>query len=146
MRPTLKDCKKKALPHPESSEEYRRVAPAYELRRHLIKIRKDAGLTQEQIAEILQTNKSNIPRLEGSLKNSEFRSRSRRARKFYRRHMHDIPRIKFDCATMRLGKMAIFQGSLENVNSTSSPKLSTIEQYAKAAGYKVQIRFIPHSQ
>ncbi|MCB2215641.1 helix-turn-helix domain-containing protein [Desulfofustis glycolicus] len=97
MRSTLKDFKKKALSDPEVAEEYRNLAPAYELRRQLIKIRKDAGLTQEQIAEILQTKKSNISRL-------------------------------------------------ENVNSTISPKLSTIEEYAKAAGYRMQIRFIPQSQ
>jgi predicted transcriptional regulator len=97
MRPTLKDFKKKALSDQEVAKEYKNLAPAYELRRQLIKIRKDAGLTQEQIAEILQTKKSNISRL-------------------------------------------------ENVNSTISPKLSTIEEYAKAAGYKMQIRFIPQSQ
>lgn len=97
MRPTLKDFKKKALSDPEVAEEYRNLSPAYELRRQLIKIRKGAGLTQDQIAEILQTKKSNISRL-------------------------------------------------ENVNSTISPKLSTIEEYAKAAGYKVQIRFVPQSQ
>jgi hypothetical protein len=47
----------------------------------------------------------------GTLKNSEFRSRSRRARKFFRRHIHDILRIEFDCATMRFGEMTIFQDS-----------------------------------
>jgi predicted transcriptional regulator len=97
MRPTLKDFKKKALSDPEVAKEYKTLAPAYELRRQLIKIRKEAGLTQEQIAEILQTKKSNISRL-------------------------------------------------ENVNSTISPKLSTIEEYAKAAGYKMQIRYIPQNQ
>ncbi len=97
MRPTLKDAKKQALSNPEVAEEYKRLAPAYELRRKLIKIRKEAGLTQEQIAEILKTKKSNISRL-------------------------------------------------ENVNSTISPKLSTIEEYAKATGYKVQIRFIPQNR
>lgn len=35
---------------------------------------------------------------------------------------------------------------LENVNSLSSPKLSTIEQYADAVGYKVEINFLPISQ
>jgi hypothetical protein len=33
---------------------------------------------------------------------------------FFRRHMVDIPRIKFHCATMRLGGTIIFQGSLLN--------------------------------
>ena len=32
---------------------------------------------------------------------------------------------------------------LENVNSSISPKLSTIEDYAKAIGYKVKISLVP---
>ncbi len=32
---------------------------------------------------------------------------------------------------------------LENANSASSPKLSTIEQYAHAVGYDVEIKFVP---
>ncbi|MGL4759626.1 MAG: helix-turn-helix domain-containing protein [Patescibacteria group bacterium] len=35
---------------------------------------------------------------------------------------------------------------LENVNSSSYPKLSTIEQYADAVGYKVEINFVLISQ
>ncbi len=35
---------------------------------------------------------------------------------------------------------------LENANSTSSPKLSTIEQYARAVGYDVEIKFVPMRQ
>ncbi|NJL51935.1 MAG: helix-turn-helix transcriptional regulator [Hydrococcus sp. SU_1_0] len=34
---------------------------------------------------------------------------------------------------------------LENVNSSSSPKLSTIEEYADAVGYRVEINFVPAS-
>ena len=34
---------------------------------------------------------------------------------------------------------------LENVNSPTSPKLSTIEDYAKAIGYTVKISFEPRS-
>ena len=94
MRPTLKNFKKKALKDPEVKKEYDLLSPAYELRKQLIKIRKEAGLTQEKLAEILKTNKSNISRL-------------------------------------------------ENVNSKISPKLSTIEEYAKAAGCKLEINFIP---
>lgn len=94
MRPSLKDFKEKALANPEVAEEYKRLSSAYALRKQLIKIRKEAGLTQEEIAEILHTKKSNISRL-------------------------------------------------ENVNSKVSPKLSTIEEYARAAGYKVEVNFIP---
>jgi predicted transcriptional regulator len=35
---------------------------------------------------------------------------------------------------------------LENINSSFSPRLSTIEQYADAVGYKVEINFVPISQ
>ena len=97
MRPSLKDFKKKALADPEIAEEYARLSSAYTLRRQLIKIRKDAGLTQEEMAELLHTKKSNISRL-------------------------------------------------ENVNSKVSPKLSTIEEYAKAVGYKMEVSFLPLSR
>lgn len=97
MRPSLKEFKKKALANPEVAEEYNRLSSAYELRKQLIKIRKNAGFTQEEIAQLLHTKKSNISRL-------------------------------------------------ENVNSKVSPKLSTIEEYAKAVGYKLEINFVPQSQ
>ena len=90
MRPSFKDFKKKALQNTEVAQEYKRLSVAYALRKQLIKIRKEAGLTQEELAEILHTKKSNISRL-------------------------------------------------ENVNSKISPKLSTIEEYAKAVGFTVEI-------
>jgi DNA-binding XRE family transcriptional regulator len=96
MRTSLKDFKKKALQNPEVRSEYERLSPAYDLRKQLIKIRKDAGFTQEELAELLHTKKSNISRL-------------------------------------------------ENVNSKISPKISTIEEYARAVGYKLEINFVPHS-
>jgi len=82
--------------NPEVAAEYDRLSAAYELRKQLIRIRKEAGLTQEQIAEILHTKKSNISRL-------------------------------------------------ENANSKMSPKLSTIEEYAKAVGYELEVKFISQS-
>ena len=93
-RPDLKSFKKKALERPEVAEEYNRLSPAYELRRKLVSIRKKAGLTQEEVADRLNTKKSNISRL-------------------------------------------------ESVNSTISPKLSTITDYAEAMGYHVKIEFVP---
>ena len=96
MRPSLKEFKKKAFANPKVEKEYKELSPAYALRKQLIKIRKDAGLTQEELAEILHTKKSNISRL-------------------------------------------------ENVNSKISPKLSTIEEYAKAVGYKLEISFVPQA-
>ncbi|MBT3577009.1 MAG: helix-turn-helix transcriptional regulator [Candidatus Marinimicrobia bacterium] len=94
MRPSLQDFKKKALANPEVEQEYMDLSPAYALRKQLIEIRKNAGFTQEELAEILHTKKSNISRL-------------------------------------------------ENVNSKISPTLSTIEEYAKAVGYKLQLQFVP---
>ena len=94
MRPSLKNFKKKALANPEVEQEYMDLSPAYALRKQLIEIRKNAGFTQEELAEILHTKKSNISRL-------------------------------------------------ENVNSKISPTLSTIEEYAKAVGYKLQLQFVP---
>jgi len=92
-RPTLKSFKKKALKKPGVKKAYDELEPAYLLRKKLIEIRKNAGLTQEEIALRLNTSKSNISRL-------------------------------------------------ESVNSTISPKLSTISEYAKAAGYRVEIDFV----
>lgn len=94
MKGSWKGFKEKALVDPEDAREYERFSAAYELRKQLVRIRKEAGLTQEEIAEILQTKKSSISRL-------------------------------------------------ENVDSKVSPKLSTIEAYAKAAGYKLEVNFIP---
>ncbi len=95
-RPTLNEFKKKALSKTAVDKEYQFLSAAYTLRKKLIALRQKAGLTQEQIAEILHTNKSNISRL-------------------------------------------------ENANSINSPKLSTIEQYAHAVGYDVEIKFKPKS-
>ena len=91
---TLKEFKKKALADEAVNNEYRSLAPAYALRKQLIALRQKAGLTQEQIAKVLHTKKSNISRL-------------------------------------------------ENANSVNSPKLSTIEQYANAVGYDIEIKFTP---
>jgi len=93
-RPTLREFKKKALDRASVNEAYQSLAPSYELRKKLIALRQQAGLTQEQIAHVLHTQKSNISRL-------------------------------------------------ENANSPNSPKLSTIEKYAHAVGYDVEINFIP---
>jgi len=94
MRPSFSEFKKKALENLDLKQEYESLAPAYALRKKLIKIRKDAGFTQEELADLLHTKKSNISRL-------------------------------------------------ENVNSSISPKLSTIEEYARAVGYQIEINFIP---
>jgi len=96
-RPSFKDFKKEALTQPGVRADYECLAPAFELRRKLIALRLEAGLTQEQMAEALKTQKSNISRL-------------------------------------------------ENVNSKISPTFSTIERYANAAGYRLEINFVPNTQ
>jgi len=93
-RTTLSQFKKKALTKASVKKEYEALSPAYALRKKLIALRQQAGLTQEQIATILHTQKSNISRL-------------------------------------------------ENANSVNSPKLSTIEEYAHAVGYDIEINFVP---
>ena len=86
--------KEKALENPEVRNEYEQLQQKYELKTKLISLRKMSGLTQEELAKKLHTQKSNISRL-------------------------------------------------ENVNSKISPRLSTIEEYAKAMGYNLEINFIP---
>ena len=63
-RPTLKSFKKEAFKRKGVKEQYDALSPAYEIRKKLIALRQEAGLTQEQVAEILHTKKSNISRLE----------------------------------------------------------------------------------
>lgn len=96
-RVTLTEFKKKALSKSAVNKEYQSLLPAYALRKKLITLRQKAGLTQEQIAEVLHTKKSNISRL-------------------------------------------------ENANSVNSPKISTIEQYADAIGYDIEIKFTPKKE
>jgi len=95
-RPTFSEFKKKALSNQLVDAEYKALSPAYELRNKLIALRKKAGLTQEELAQLLHTQKSNISRL-------------------------------------------------ENAATSNSPKISTIEQYAHAVGYDVEINFVPRA-
>jgi len=91
---SFNDFKKEALNNPEVRKEYETLKPDYELRKRLIELRLQAGLTQEELAKRLHTQKSNISRI-------------------------------------------------ENVNTKNSPRLSTIEDYARAVGYNIKIDFIP---
>jgi transcriptional regulator with XRE-family HTH domain len=63
-RTSFKSFKQRALKQPGVREAYDDLMPAYRFRRQLVALRQSAGLTQEQIAEKLNTNKSNISRLE----------------------------------------------------------------------------------
>ena len=64
QRKTFKDFKTKALQNEEVTKEYEALRPEYEIKKKLIAMRKNAGLTQESLAEIMGTKKSNISRLE----------------------------------------------------------------------------------
>lgn len=71
QRPTFKDFKAKALADPATAEEYEALSTVFDMKRQMIAMRKQAGVTQERMAELLGTAKSNISRLESlSAKNS----------------------------------------------------------------------------
>lgn len=93
-RTTFEQFRKKALKKPGVKAEYEALAPAFEMKRQMITLRKAAGLTQAQMADLLGTKKSNISRL-------------------------------------------------ESVSSEVSPRLSTLEDYARALGYRVKVEFEP---
>ena len=63
-RPTFEDFKKEAMADPEFKKEYEALAPVWELRKKLIMLRIKEGKTQEQVAKLMGTQKSNISRLE----------------------------------------------------------------------------------
>jgi DNA-binding helix-turn-helix protein len=93
MRPTFEDFKAKALEKDEVKKEYDRLEIGFELKLKLIKIRKAANLTQEEMASRMNTSKSNISRL-------------------------------------------------ESLNSKISPTISTLNAYANAAGYRLDVNFV----
>jgi len=95
-RPTIEGFRKKALQTPEVKVEYDALAAAFEMKRQMIALRKKAGLTQGQMAELLGTKKSNISRL-------------------------------------------------ESLNSDNSPRLATVEEYARVLGYSVKVEFEPRA-
>ena len=63
-RPKMSEFKKKALKNPDVRAEYDALSSAFQMKRQMIALRHKAGLTQEQMAELLGTKKSNISRLE----------------------------------------------------------------------------------
>jgi transcriptional regulator with XRE-family HTH domain len=63
-RTSFKKFKTKALLRPGVKEVYDELQPAYDLRKKLVALRQNVGLTQEELADRLATNKSNISRLE----------------------------------------------------------------------------------
>ena len=93
-RPTFEDFKGRALKNPDVKTAYDEAAPAYAMKRDMIAMRKAKGFTQEDMANLLGTRKSNISRL-------------------------------------------------ESVNTDSSPRLATVEEYARVLGYRVKVAFEP---
>jgi transcriptional regulator with XRE-family HTH domain len=93
----MQGFREKALQNPDVKAEYDALAAAFEMKRQMIALRKQAGLTQEKMAELLGTKKSNISRL-------------------------------------------------ESVNSENSPRLATVEEYARVLGYSVKVEFEPRAE
>jgi transcriptional regulator with XRE-family HTH domain len=64
-----KEHKKRLLKDPEFKKEYKALEPEYKLAAALIRLRLAKGLTQEQLAKLLNTKQESIARLEsgGSL-------------------------------------------------------------------------------
>ena len=56
--------KEKALKNPGVKKEYDALGPVFDLRRKMIRMRMEKGMTQEQLAERMGTQRSNISRLE----------------------------------------------------------------------------------
>jgi DNA-binding XRE family transcriptional regulator len=63
-RTTLATLKKKALKRPAVKAEYDALSVMFTIKREMIALRKGAGFTQAQMAELMGTRKSNISRLE----------------------------------------------------------------------------------
>ncbi len=59
-----KEHKKKLLEDPEFRKEYEALEPEYKLATALIRLRLAKGLTQEQLAKLLNTKQESIARLE----------------------------------------------------------------------------------
>jgi DNA-binding XRE family transcriptional regulator len=93
-RPDIESFRKKALQNADVKAEYDALSSAFEMKRQMIALRKQAGLTQAQMADMLGTKKSNISRL-------------------------------------------------ESINSDTSPRLATIEDYARVLGYSIKVGFEP---
>jgi len=75
----FKQFKQKALENPEIRREYDSLQDEFSLIDQLITMRTKAGLTQEDVAKKLGTNKSNISRLERGRSNPSWATLSKYA-------------------------------------------------------------------
>ncbi len=76
---SLATLKKRLLADPSTQAEYERQAPEFAVARELIAARVRAGLTQEQVAERMQTTQSTIARMESGRTMPSLRTLSRYA-------------------------------------------------------------------
>ncbi|WP_031364130.1 helix-turn-helix transcriptional regulator [Caballeronia sordidicola] len=75
----LATLKKRLLADPETQAEYEAQAPEFAIAHELIAARVRAGLTQEQLAEKMQTTQSTIARMESGRTFPSMRTLSRYA-------------------------------------------------------------------
>ncbi|KOY61600.1 MULTISPECIES: helix-turn-helix domain-containing protein [Photorhabdus] len=61
---SLKSLKSQALANPDVKAEYDALEPEFELINTLLRMRRAAGLTQNQVAQRMGTKEANISRLE----------------------------------------------------------------------------------
>jgi len=93
QRPTINDLRTKAFKDPNVRKEYDELAPSLEMRPQMIALRKAAGLTQEQMAKLLGTQKANVSRLESF--NSDISPRFATIEKYARALGYSI-RVEFE--------------------------------------------------
>ncbi|MEO0443762.1 MAG: helix-turn-helix transcriptional regulator [Pseudomonadota bacterium] len=70
----LQKLKSRALQNPEVRKEYDTLAEEFEVIDKLLKMRTAAGLTQEELAQRMGTQKSNISRLEAGNANPSWKT------------------------------------------------------------------------
>ena len=75
----LATLKKRLLAEPDTLAEYEAQAPEFAVARELIAARVRAGLTQEQVAEKMQTTQSTVARMESGRTMPSLRTLSRYA-------------------------------------------------------------------
>ncbi len=71
---SINNLKNKELENPKVKEEYDKLETAFELIDTLLSMRKKSGLTQDEIAKKMGTQKSNISRLEKGSSNPSWKT------------------------------------------------------------------------
>ena len=76
---SLETLKKKALQDDKVNAEYEKLTSEFELIDQLLSMRNNAGLTQQELAERMGTQKSNVSRLEHGRSNPSWKMLTRYA-------------------------------------------------------------------